>query len=440
MTIVRRSTTFAHFQLILIVFVCIRTAFLIHSQPRLIQNVYWQEEEPPLIPEAKSTTLNRTTANANPPRATVSSKLTNIQTLWKKEEEPLVNRWGLRFGNKSGYVFFKHLRKAGGTTVRDFLIQAMQYNGEHREEAILQTRNSTLNEKMSVVYYEQEFTSMDWQCPQVDERWKATMSVIALRHPIERQLSEFFYSGPGSDGVLNDLFRRHEYSSPEFASLLRKSVPPWIKFGMSRTKRCGCFGKHFSDNLQLRALVGSTTVAPISFQTKNLDLKCTQFHQGKQLGSKKLKPHQQMCDQNQKTCPNHCDGPCQYGNGFRAGVPVNWDVLSDIHLERAVQTLDSFDVVLLTETVSEPVQLSFLADVTSVPLDKASAFLGNSNARIVQHNAAARQNGYQEILREAAPELIDLLLNHSRLEMELYQHAIERNLKLIQQWKEEKQS
>ncbi len=98
----------------------------------------------------------------------------------KQQPLPLINRWqsrGLNRPDKGGYLFFKHIRKAGGTTLYAYLERVMQYH-----HALAQQNSSSL----SISYYEQESHAMDWRCPQVDDRWNDTLSIISLRHPIER--------------------------------------------------------------------------------------------------------------------------------------------------------------------------------------------------------------------------------------------------------------
>lgn len=104
----------------------------------------------------------------------------------KKQQLPLINRWqfrGLNRPNKGGYLFFKHIRKAGGTTLYSYLERVMQYH-----HALVQQNSSYSwsNDKGEISYYEQESHAMDWRCPKVDDRWNDTLSIISLRHPIER--------------------------------------------------------------------------------------------------------------------------------------------------------------------------------------------------------------------------------------------------------------
>ncbi len=69
-----------------------------------------------------------------------------------------------------------------------YLEKVMQY---HHDLSTQQNSNSSSscsdnNQLGGVSYYEQESHAMDWRCPQIDGRWNDTLSIIALRHPIER--------------------------------------------------------------------------------------------------------------------------------------------------------------------------------------------------------------------------------------------------------------
>ena len=55
--------------------------------------------------------------------------------------EPYLNRWQRRFNSaqhEEGYLFFKHIRKAGGTSVRAFLQDAFIYHKNNRNVALFQ--------------------------------------------------------------------------------------------------------------------------------------------------------------------------------------------------------------------------------------------------------------------------------------------------------------
>ena len=147
-------------------------------------------------------------------------------------KSPQAKRWQHQFSTRSGYLFFKHIRKAGGTAMRNYLFDVMKYHGHGTLEQFLSNteekeatrhfpfmqlhqqrlaqnyynQSNEANEsnamealslnKNKVYYLEQEFASMDWGCRDIDPRWNISLSVIVLRHPIERHLSEFFILGP----------------------------------------------------------------------------------------------------------------------------------------------------------------------------------------------------------------------------------------------------
>jgi|SaaInl74LU_5_DNA_1037368.scaffolds.fasta_scaffold13833_2 hypothetical protein len=247
---------------------------------------------------------------------------------------------------------------------------------------------------------------------------------------LQRHLSEFFYYGPGNRGRLGELHQSQNYSI-EFAEEIRKALPQWIEEGINTTKREGCVGRYFTENFQTQALGGETDSLPLLYNGKPESTCFQNFRQP--LRNK---------------CPSRgCDGPCSYGsspcrhsgNLSRGGVAVGVKLSDNVQNQRAMQALESFDVVLLTETFDEIEQAEFVADVFNVPLMNASlANVKKLNVRIDRSNAKEKYNTYQDVLRMTAPELIGLIASHSRFEMELYQHAMKLNAEGIQRWKDEK--
>ena len=225
-------------------------------------------------------------------------------------------------------------------------------------------------------------------------------------------------------GRLGQLHQSKNYST-EFADKIRKTLPQWIEEGINTTKRLGCFGRYFTENYQTQALSGETDSLPRPYNGKP---KSTCF---------------KNCLRNK--CPSGgCDGPCSYGSSpcryggkrlSRGGVAVGVKSTDNVQSQRAMQVLESFDVVLLTETFDEIEQAEFVADVLSVPLVNASlASMKKLNVR------TAKGKSYQDILRKTAPELIGLIASHSSFEMKLYQHAVKLNAVAIRRWREEKRS
>lgn len=230
-------------------------------------------------------------------------------------------------------------------------------------------------------------------------------------------------------GRLGELHRSQNYSM-EFAEEIRKTLPQWIEEGINTTKQLGCVGRHFTENFQTQALGGETDSLPTPYNGKP---ETTCF---------------KKCLRN-KCTSRGCDGPCSYGNSpcrhsgklSRGGVAMGVKPTDKVQNQRAMQVLESFDVVLLTETFDELEQAEFVADVFNVPLVNASlANMKKLNVRIDRSTAKGKYNTYQDVLRKTAPELIELVASHSSFEMELYQHAVKLNTEGIRRWREEKRS
>lgn len=58
-----------------------------------------------------------------------TSSSSSSATSASSSHEPYVNRWHDKFASNSGYVFFKHTRKAGGTAIRNYIFLAMKHHG-----------------------------------------------------------------------------------------------------------------------------------------------------------------------------------------------------------------------------------------------------------------------------------------------------------------------
>jgi hypothetical protein len=254
------------------------------------------------------------------------------------QHEPYVNRWQRRFADTSGYIFFKHIRKAGGTAVRNYIHEAMKHHGHGTLHQLVErytqqevTRhfpfllqaqknliqnyynntNNTTNATSSknavpkVYYIEQEWSSMDWKCRANDPRWNNnTLSIITLRHPIERHLSEYFYSGAPARGK----FMGHQFGSPQvhnnqtffridksntlqinrtqiyvnrtythlLSIFLQDNLVRWLDESneSNSTNMKWYFGQYYTDNLQLRALAGCAASSSEGDNNNNDDDKC----------------------------------------------------------------------------------------------------------------------------------------------------------------------
>jgi len=367
-------------------------------------------------------------------------------------ELPLTNRLPFKLQRRyqhknnipSGYVFNKHLRKCGGTTLRQYLEGVCVYYQNLKEHATKMDDSDadhivpTFEQRIgNVTYYEQEAYAMDWQCARHDaQRWRDTLSVVALRHPIERHLSEFFYSGPGRFGRLKQLHKEKNFASGEFAHLLRIEVPKWIEEGMAVTRKRGCLRRHFSDEFQVRALSGELSgddSGPLPYYQPKPECSVHILINGTFVNNA-------QCG----NCNIFCDGPCSYGNHWRGGIRGGFAII-DESLERAKTVLRSFDIVLITETLSDDATVQMMADVTGVPLGHGG--LDEKKVKKVRMSGQAmatveqKMTYYQSILKEAkADDILELIERHSQYEMLLYEEAIHINQGIMEQWKEEKKS
>mmetsp|Transcript_8961 Transcript_8961/g.16417 ORF Transcript_8961/g.16417 Transcript_8961/m.16417 type:complete len:921 (-) Transcript_8961:271-3033(-) len=422
--------------------------------------------------------------------------------------EPFANRWQRRFsssesrGKSGGYLFFKHIRKAGGTSLRSFFFNVLEYHDQsrtydlspvakagfasgeldrkkggraHRQIYESHKKQTARKEKRkknrggptsgyNVHYVEQEFDAMDWQCSNNDPRWNDSMHIITLRHPIERHLSEFFYSGPlqkiAGPGQLfrvdKTLLYENQTYTNELAGLIDEYFPLWMKENHAYSQRKKeripkrrqeelqrPFGRFYTDNFQLRALAGCSsgdclddydldeekprmqdqlsTLAPQN--TTN----CTLYY----IKSDVLFDtcHKSYSDE----CPNGCDGPCFYETMTRGPLHRK-------HLVRAMHSLESFDAVLMMDRLDDEKQADFLSDMFGVPRDAPFSLKNkeSKNFRVEKSNKREKTHFYRDLLSNLRLDrLSDMLRKENLLEIELFKHAEKLNEIMIDQWEKE---
>mmetsp|Transcript_3599 Transcript_3599/g.7313 ORF Transcript_3599/g.7313 Transcript_3599/m.7313 type:complete len:452 (-) Transcript_3599:22-1377(-) len=352
------------------------------------------------------------------------------------------------------YLFFKHIRKAGGTTLRSYFKDVLSYHGRTRNENdFARSKTETEERKNDIIYYvEQEFSTMDYECPNIDPRWNNSISVITLRHPIERHLSEFFYSGPGRrfDIRRDQLYVNQTYTK-ELSEYLEKNVPKWMRSLQGRVKGMHgkfnmYFGRYYVDNFQLRALAGCSSreclkernitdedvldeirrrhpseksyVTPVP--------KCTFYFKEKISNTDAL----QMCALPRETECSECDGPCFYPS-------VAWGEMTDNDVERATSALEAYDVVLLTETFDEEAQSALLSDVMGVPRDADFALnkKGVKNSVVQKTNNREKTHFYRDMFSKLAPNALMKLEAENEFEIKFFERALEVNKKKTELWK-----
>ena len=415
---------------------------------------------------------------------------TEVQSATEEEVAtvPYRDRWNHRFsssaarGKRGGYVFFKHIRKAGGTTLRTYIRYVFEYHGLSRDVADYenmraaatshnQTNTTGLSSKYDISYSEQEYFPLDWQCSRIDPRWEESLSIIVLRHPIERHLSEFFFSGIDQEKKVSifgkqrrvidrqALFHNNKTYIDTLAQFIAKEVPYWIENSKSDgnivAKRNGyMFSRWYQDNFQLRALAGCSSgeclerkqaKQPIEMENMTKAIKeyhplnysysipepiCTQFFRENFLFDIcNGKTGQVSRDQ----CSIGCDGPCSFPT-------VAEGSLDESDVEHATEALKEFDAILLMEKLKYADQSAFVSDGMGVPRDAEFALdnMSGMNTRVVKTTERELTHFYRDLLRKLnLNSVLELLESDNRLEIEFYNRAVDIYDRQMNTWKEE---
>ena len=390
-----------------------------------------------------------------------------------KQNEPFVNRWDERFsssaarGELGGYVFFKHMRKAGGTTIRKYIRDVFEYHGLSRNASVYEdmVQNQTFNREYDITYIEHEYEAMDWNCRKMDRRWQQSLNIIVLRHPIERHMSEFFFSGVtksrknevfGTNRRIiqpDQLFLNQTYTNI-LAEFIAEEVPHWMKHSKKENdrfkKRGEMFHRWYQDNFQLRALAGCSSgrclemkLAEESIDTKSIyewhplnhsythNAICTHYFRDDSRADLLF----DVCNSQRrdKQCSGGCDGPCFYPT-------VATGTLDKGDVERAIKALQEFDAILLMEKLKEEEQSAFISDVMGVPRDETFA-LKNArglNTRVFKWNNRQVSHYYRDLLSNLnLKRVLRLLEEQNKLEMEFYYRALILHDKQMKRWREE---
>ena len=225
----------------------------------------------------------------------------------------------------------------GGTSLRVYFRNVLLFHNISKEITDWQALKHKDPDRYFINYIEHEFQTIDWQCPNIDPRWRESLRVIVLRHPIERHLSEFFFSGAGKRFYPIDkeqLYVNETYTN-ELKEFMSKQIPKWMKhIGIFHQKE-GIegkfnliFGRQYTDNFQLRSLAGCSSgdclkeknvtddqmdqinqLHPSSYSYSTPVARCTGYFRNKKNPSA-------MFDQCSKPgrkkdeCQIGCDGPC----------------------------------------------------------------------------------------------------------------------------------
>jgi hypothetical protein len=325
---------------------------------------------------------------------------------------------------------------------------------------------SSGGEKDFQVYYvEQEFDAMDHQCPTLDPRWRDSLRIVTLRHPVERIVSEFFYSGPGRFHAINRtrLSLNDTAYLDELGHVLKTMLPEWMRINYARRRETRenrtrkdeiqkPFGRYYTDNFQLRALAGCSSpqcLGEIAYNPAE-----RRRNQGQYA---RLQSHRHthtpinetctlhfiddermfdLCNKVNRSpeCPYGCDAPCFYP------TTAWYKEVNATHLRWARETLREFDVILLMETMDRRDQSAWLSDVLGVPREVPFALFRGGNTRnygVEKDGVREKTHFYRDLLERLAGDVSDLLHEENVLEIELFQYAVELNRIRTEQWKRE---
>jgi hypothetical protein len=328
--------------------------------------------------------------------------------------------WHQRFGTDNfhknitqprKYIFFKHVRKAGGTFLRSYLESVRLYhsNAATPKTTDFRGQHVSIKEDLSedpnlVSFYEQEFAAMDWRCSDVDPRWNHTISITVLREPVARQLSEFLYSGikrimlqkknhAEQARKLMDLHWAGNYSV-EFFHLCEIYIPMWMKSTDRDVQVKGVVTPQFLDEFQVRVFSGN------------------------------VPPEKQSIGNNAKF-------PCAYGSQLFGGGTSVAGTVNDERLRKAKTALSRFDIILMSETMGK--QAAMVADMLDVPIDIAS--LAKDGNKVVNSNGIKEKKvKLVDYMAHNAPNAFALLQNVTHFESQFYNYAVQLNHQRYSEW------
>ncbi|KAL7528128.1 hypothetical protein ACHAXR_002281, partial [Thalassiosira sp. AJA248-18] len=377
-----------------------------------------------------------------------------ISLIIEDDHEPYLSRWQRRFASsearhkKGGYLFFKHIRKAGGTSLRTYFRDVLAYHNITRSvEDWRAMRRVKQTERYQIHYVEHEFLAIDSQCPSIDPRWRESMRIIVLRHPIERHLSEFFFSGPGVKYHPIDkqqLYANQTYTT-ELAEFMKEWVPKWMRrIGKGDRQGKGVkgqfnmiFGRYYTDNFQLRALAGCSSgdclkekevteeemekindLHPSSYSYAEPVPRCTNYF-GRDKPDQPANLFEQCAKDGhirEECSARGCDGPCFYPS-------VAWGKVGNNDIARAIHTLKSFDAVLLMEKLDDQDQSDFLSDILGVPRDAEFSLAKRgsvANAGVEKSGKREKNRFYRDLLLKLGlkESLNNMLRMDNKLEIE----------------------
>ncbi|EJK72781.1 hypothetical protein THAOC_05651, partial [Thalassiosira oceanica] len=375
--------------------------------------------------------------------------------LISKDAEPYTDRWQRRFaasesrGKKTGFLFFKHIRKAAQRAY-DTEAMARMKTGQaiakifSNKQRRVDRGEIAVPTGYTVNYIEQEFEAMDWTCPRFDD----SLSVIVLRHvsqlcseaallvysftihickPVERQMSEFFYSGPLARSeyrfINTTLLYVDERYTEGLANLIRDELTGWLDldYGYPIKKKSvqasqkhtfySPFGRYYTSNYLIRSLAGCSTEDCLD----KYDF-----------------PQEDRALMNQQA-----DALKSYSE-----PNSNCSLFFVTREMMAKASLRNFDAVMITDTMSEEDQSDFLSDVLGTPRDAKFALKNRTlvnNFRVEKTNRHDKSRFYRDLLNNLGlKDEAARLRKENKLDAKLFSYAEKLNAQMLKSWKHER--
>ena len=186
------------------------------------------------------------------------------------------------------------------------------------------------------------------------------------------------------------------------------------------------FGRHYTDNFQLRSLAGvsDSDQQPIS---NVVSQNCTLY----------FAAVDKLYDRCNKlytdSCPTGCNGPCLYETKAMGQ-------LQQSDLDHAKKMLESFDGILINEDLDDERHSDFLSDLTGVSRDSSFALknIKERNTRVEKGKKDEKVHYYRNLLQKLGLDgILTSMETENELELKLYEYARELNKNMLDQWEEE---
>jgi hypothetical protein len=243
---------------------------------------------------------------------------------------------------KKDLIFFKHMRKSGGTTLRHYIYNRLLNVSNSRTECQQESegeRPYKITETINAIcktdrwtYYEQEYGSLSIDCA-TSQSWDRVLTMTIFREPLARHWSEFWNKVNGPvDNLLNmsrdqvkEVFL--DWVGHEGGPAYRRTLDPNETKRFNKWRPTGMNAGSYYANFQTRHFLGN----------------CTSGRNQEQPADSK--PFWCSADSQKFWCSAGpgCKGGCIFQNTPRH--------ISSEKMQVALGILNKFDIVLTTETL-----------------------------------------------------------------------------------------